>query len=140
LEWWLNGFSRGESTPGQNVWSTRYWWPSHENSLDWFPSSPLYAFRGTYIIDFYSCLLDGIRILIDNGFLIQGTPAGARNIPLLVLFSPLFLLQGAGVLFAASKLAEKRVLLLRSEAGTGRYFTFSSRAHDCLGFLHHGSR
>ncbi|KAG6745844.1 hypothetical protein POTOM_050354 [Populus tomentosa] len=71
---------------------------------------------------------------------LEGTPAGARNIPLLVLFSPLFLLQGAGVLFAASKLAEKLVLLLRSEAGTGRYFTFSSRAHDCLGFLHHGSR
>ncbi|XP_011011277.1 PREDICTED: uncharacterized protein LOC105115904 [Populus euphratica] len=71
---------------------------------------------------------------------LEGTPAGARNIPLLVLFSPLFLLQGAGVLFAASKLAEKLVLLLRSEAGTGRYFTFSARAHDCLGFLHHGSR
>uniref|UniRef100_A0A6N2KEC5 RING-type domain-containing protein n=1 Tax=Salix viminalis TaxID=40686 RepID=A0A6N2KEC5_SALVM len=71
---------------------------------------------------------------------LEGTPAGARNIPLLVLFSPLFLLQGAGVLLAASKLAEKLVLLLRSEAGTGRYFTFSSRAHDCLGFLHHGSR
>ncbi|KAG5229937.1 Transmembrane Fragile-X-F-associated protein [Salix suchowensis] len=71
---------------------------------------------------------------------LEGTPAGARNIPLLVLFSPLFLLQGAGVLLAASKLAEKLVLLLRSEAGTGTYFTFSSRAHDCLGFLHHGSR
>ncbi|KAJ6765094.1 TRANSMEMBRANE FRAGILE-X-F-ASSOCIATED PROTEIN [Salix koriyanagi] len=71
---------------------------------------------------------------------LEGTPAGARNIPLLVLFSPLFLLQGAGVLFAASKLAEKLILLLKSEAGTGSYFRFSSRAHDCMGFLHHGSR
>ncbi|KAF9671415.1 hypothetical protein SADUNF_Sadunf12G0045300 [Salix dunnii] len=71
---------------------------------------------------------------------LEGTPAGARNIPLLVLFSPLFLLQGAGVLFAASKLAEKLILLLRSDAGTGRYFRYTSRAHDCLGFLHHGSR
>ncbi|KAG6752953.1 hypothetical protein POTOM_042994 [Populus tomentosa] len=71
---------------------------------------------------------------------LEGTPAGARYLPFLVLFSPLFLLQGAGVLFAASKLAEKLILLLRSEAGTGRYFRFSSRAHDCLGFLHHGSR
>ncbi|KAI5568919.1 hypothetical protein BDE02_12G045200 [Populus trichocarpa] len=71
---------------------------------------------------------------------LEGRPAGARNLPFLVLFSPLFLLQGAGVLFAASKLAEKLILLLRSEAGTGRYFRFSSRAHDCLGFLHHGSR
>ncbi|XWS61003.1 hypothetical protein CRYUN_Cryun07bG0088000 [Craigia yunnanensis] len=71
---------------------------------------------------------------------LEGTPPGARHIPLPILFSPLFLLQGAGVLFAASRLIEKIVLLLRSEAGTGLYFRFSSRVHDCLGFLHHGSR
>ncbi|XP_022765849.1 uncharacterized protein LOC111310666 isoform X1 [Durio zibethinus] len=71
---------------------------------------------------------------------LEGTPAGARNIPLPILFSPLFLLQGAGVLFAASRLIEKVVLLLRSGASTGLYFRFSSRAHDCFGFLHHGSR
>ncbi|KAK9278709.1 hypothetical protein L1049_028284 [Liquidambar formosana] len=71
---------------------------------------------------------------------LEGTPAGARNIPLPVLFSPLFLLQGAGVLFAASRLVEKIILILRSGAGTGGYFTFSSRARDCFGFLHHGSR
>ncbi|XP_054804658.1 uncharacterized protein LOC129307779 isoform X2 [Prosopis cineraria] len=71
---------------------------------------------------------------------LEGTPASARHIPLLVLFSPLFVLQGAGVLFAASKLVEKIILLLRSGAGGGIYFIFSSRAHDCLGFLHHGSR
>ncbi|CAN1241721.1 RING finger protein B [Linum perenne] len=73
-------------------------------------------------------------------FRIQGTPAGARNIPLPVIFCPLFLLQGAGVLLAASKLAEKLILLLRSESGAGRYFRFSSRFHDSLGFLRHGSR
>ncbi|KAF2298789.1 hypothetical protein GH714_027800 [Hevea brasiliensis] len=44
---------------------------------------------------------------------LEGTPAGARNIPLPILFSPLFLLQGVGVLFAASKLVEKLVLLLK---------------------------
>ncbi|KAK4252600.1 hypothetical protein QN277_014577 [Acacia crassicarpa] len=71
---------------------------------------------------------------------LEGTPASARHIPLLFLFSPLFLLQGAGVLFAASKLVEKIIQLLRSGAGGGIYFRFSSRAHDCLGFLHHGSR
>uniref|UniRef100_A0A2P2L7D8 Uncharacterized protein MANES_01G020500 n=1 Tax=Rhizophora mucronata TaxID=61149 RepID=A0A2P2L7D8_RHIMU len=71
---------------------------------------------------------------------LEGTPAGARNIPLPILFSPIFLLQGAGVLFAASKLVEKLVLLLRSEAGTGRCSRFCSRVHDCFGFLHHGSR
>ncbi|XP_004299237.1 PREDICTED: uncharacterized protein LOC101293200 [Fragaria vesca subsp. vesca] len=71
---------------------------------------------------------------------LQGTPDRARHIPLPVVFSPLFLLQGVGVLFAASRLVEKIVLLLRTGAGTGIYFRFSSRAHDCLGFLHHGSR
>lgn len=77
---------------------------------------------------------------IYSGFTFQGTPAAARDIPIPVLFSPIFLLQGAGVLFSASRLVEKIVLLLHNGAGTGRYFTYSSRAHDCFGFLHHGSR
>ncbi|XP_010537432.1 PREDICTED: uncharacterized protein LOC104812130 [Tarenaya hassleriana] len=71
---------------------------------------------------------------------LEGTPQSAKYIPLPVLFCPLFLLQGAGVLFAVSKLIEKVILLLRGETGSGLYFRFSSRAHDCLGFLHHGSR
>ncbi|PON86516.1 Transmembrane Fragile-X-F-associated protein [Trema orientale] len=71
---------------------------------------------------------------------LEGTPATARKIPLPILFSPLFLLQGVGVLAAASRLVEKIILLLRTGANTGTYFRFSSRAHDCLGFLHHGSR
>ncbi|XP_020974502.1 uncharacterized protein LOC107630405 isoform X1 [Arachis ipaensis] len=71
---------------------------------------------------------------------LEGTPACARKIPLLILFSPLFTLQGAGVLLAGSKLVEKLVLLLNSGAGGGIYIRISSTAHDCLGFLHHGSR
>uniref|UniRef100_A0A7N0U0Q5 RING-type domain-containing protein n=1 Tax=Kalanchoe fedtschenkoi TaxID=63787 RepID=A0A7N0U0Q5_KALFE len=71
---------------------------------------------------------------------LEGTPPGARDIPVPVLFTPLFLLQGMGVLFAASRLVEKIVLLLRSGSGTGLYFTISSRANDCFGFLHRGSR
>ncbi|XVF50651.1 hypothetical protein PTKIN_Ptkin04bG0119000 [Pterospermum kingtungense] len=71
---------------------------------------------------------------------LEGTPPVARHIPLPILFSPLFLLQGAGVLFALSRLIEKIILLLRSGAGTGLYFRFSSRAHDCLRILNHGSR
>lgn len=71
---------------------------------------------------------------------LEGTPTFAASMPLPVLFSPLFLLQGAGVLLSASKFVEKLVLLLRNGSGGGIYFRFSSRAHDCLGFLHHGSR
>lgn len=70
----------------------------------------------------------------------QGTPAGAKNIPLPVLFSPLFILQGAAVIYAASRLLEKVVLLLRGGSGTALYFSFSARAHACLDFFHHGSR
>ncbi|KAL3512290.1 hypothetical protein ACH5RR_025007 [Cinchona calisaya] len=71
---------------------------------------------------------------------LEGTPSGARHIPIPVLFSPIFLLQGAGVLFSASRFVEKLVLLLRSGDGTSRYFTLNSRVCDCFGFLHHGSR
>ncbi|XP_043698396.1 uncharacterized protein LOC122649099 [Telopea speciosissima] len=71
---------------------------------------------------------------------LEGTPSGAKHIPIPALFSPLFILQGAGVLFAMSRLVEKIVLLLCSEAGTQRDFIISSRAHDFFGFLHHGSR
>ncbi|KAK7822115.1 kinesin-like protein kin-7d [Quercus suber] len=71
---------------------------------------------------------------------LEGTPASAKEIPLPLLFSPLFLLQGAGVLLATSRLVEKIVLLLQSGTGTGSYFRFSARAHDCLAYLHHGSR
>ncbi|GKU95044.1 hypothetical protein SLEP1_g8453 [Rubroshorea leprosula] len=71
---------------------------------------------------------------------LEGTPASARYIPLPVLFSPLFLLHVAGVLFAAFRLIEKIVLLLRTGSGTGLYFRCSSEVHDCFGFLHHGSR
>ncbi|XP_073139839.1 uncharacterized protein [Henckelia pumila] len=71
---------------------------------------------------------------------LEGTPPSARNVPLPVLFSPILLVQGAGVLFATSRLVEKVVLLLRSEAGRGLYFIYSARVRDCFGFLHHGSR
>ncbi|KAG1334722.1 putative Baculoviral IAP repeat-containing protein 3 [Cocos nucifera] len=71
---------------------------------------------------------------------LEGTPDGARYIPILVLFLPIFLLQGAGVLFAISRLVEKLVLLLRSGSISHRYLTISSRAYDCFAFLHHGSR
>lgn len=71
---------------------------------------------------------------------LEGQPASARDIPLPALFSPLFLLQGAGVLFAASRFVEKLVLLLRGGTTTGRYFVFSSKVQECFGFLNHGSR
>ncbi|MCE3216237.1 hypothetical protein HAX54_005666 [Datura stramonium] len=71
---------------------------------------------------------------------LEGTPASARHISLPLLFLPIFLLQGAGVLFATLRFVEKIVLLLRSGAAVGRYHVFSSRVRDCFAFMHHGSR
>ncbi|KAJ0241355.1 RING-type domain-containing protein [Hirschfeldia incana] len=72
---------------------------------------------------------------------LEGTPPSAKNIPILVLFVPLFLLQGAGVLFATYRLVEKSVLLITSGGGSfGRYFTATSSAREFLGFFQHGAR
>ena len=68
----------------------------------------------------------------------QGSPPGAEHIPFLILFAPLLLIQGAGVLFAAYRLVEKIVLLL--SAGSGRYFAVTSKARDYFEFLYRGSR
>ncbi|MBA0602367.1 hypothetical protein Gorai_002549, partial [Gossypium raimondii] len=71
---------------------------------------------------------------------LEGTPPSARNISSPVLFSPLLLLQGAGVVLAAYRLIEKIVILIHSEAVSGRYFDISSKVVEFFGFLHHGSR
>ncbi|XP_047974742.1 uncharacterized protein LOC125216981 isoform X2 [Salvia hispanica] len=71
---------------------------------------------------------------------LEGTPPGAKDIPLAVVFSPIFLLQGAAILFAIFRLVEKIIFLLRNEAPGGRYLVYSSRIRDFFGFLHHGSR
>jgi hypothetical protein len=72
--------------------------------------------------------------------LFQGTPASAQYIPIFALFSPLFILQGAGVLFALARLMEKVVLLLRNGPVSPNYLTASSKVRDCFSFLHRGSR
>ncbi|CAA7053555.1 unnamed protein product [Microthlaspi erraticum] len=71
---------------------------------------------------------------------LEGTPASARNIPILVLFVPLFLLQGAGILYATYRLVEKSVLLVSSGDSYGRYFTATTSAREFLGFFQHGAR
>lgn len=73
-------------------------------------------------------------------FEFQKRPDAASFIPLPIVFSPLLLLQGAGVLVSGSQLVEKNLALLRNGARTGRYFVLSARAHDCFGFLYRGSR
>ncbi|KAK4783859.1 hypothetical protein SAY86_018227 [Trapa natans] len=71
---------------------------------------------------------------------LEGRPLGAKKIPLLAVFSPLLLLQGAGVIFAAYRLVEEATLLLRSIHYSSRYLVISSSIHDCFSFLYHGSR
>lgn len=71
---------------------------------------------------------------------LEGSPPGAEHIPFLILFAPLLLIQGAGVLLAAYRLVEKIVLLLSIGAGSGRYFAVTSKARDYFEFLYRGSR
>ncbi|CAH9082615.1 unnamed protein product [Cuscuta europaea] len=70
---------------------------------------------------------------------LEGTPLGARYVPLPVLFSPIFVLQGVAVLFSLSRVIEKITLSLRSGAGTGSY-RILSWLRDYFSFFHHGSR
>ena len=71
---------------------------------------------------------------------LEGTPPSAQYIPIFALFSPLFILQGAGVLFSLARLLEKVVLLLRNGPVSPNYLTISSKVRDCFAFLHRGSR
>ncbi|KAI5678644.1 hypothetical protein M9H77_09594 [Catharanthus roseus] len=71
---------------------------------------------------------------------LEGTPSGARHIPIRVLFVPLYLLQGTGVMFAIYRLLEKVFLQLYSDTIPGSYSRISASIRDYLGFMHHGSR
>ncbi|GAU23515.1 hypothetical protein TSUD_39940 [Trifolium subterraneum] len=81
-----------------------------------------------------------INYSIAQCFAFLGTPSGAKDIPIWVIFSPLLLLQGAGVLFAAYRLIEKIVLLLHHWDLPRSYSSIASKSRDCFGFFHHGSR
>ncbi|XP_035840065.1 uncharacterized protein LOC110918710 isoform X4 [Helianthus annuus] len=71
---------------------------------------------------------------------LEKTPAAAGFIPLPIVFSPLLVLQGAGVVFSASKLVDECIKLPHTGPHTGRLLDFSSETHDCFGFLYGGSR
>ncbi|TYK28398.1 zinc finger family protein [Cucumis melo var. makuwa] len=104
---------------------------------------PLLAFEIIILIDNFRSLMPGDDESMSDEAIwetLPGTPAAAKSMPLPILFSPLFILQGAAVIYAASRLLEKAVLLLRGGSGTALYFSFSIRAHACLEFFHHGSR
>ncbi|RAL40174.1 hypothetical protein DM860_008314 [Cuscuta australis] len=70
------------------------------------------------------------------------TPSSAGYIPISVLFAPVFLVQGAGILFAIYRFLEKAILLLDTEAGdiNVNYFRVSARIRGSLGFMQRGSR
>ncbi|KAJ8570113.1 hypothetical protein K7X08_006690 [Anisodus acutangulus] len=71
---------------------------------------------------------------------LAGTPPSAKFIPIPVLFIPLFLLQGAGVLFSIYRLVETIIILVDGEAGVRSYFRFSTVIRDSFSFMRHGSR
>ncbi|KAJ0818576.1 putative transcription factor C2H2 family [Helianthus annuus] len=79
-------------------------------------------------------LIVGFQILLCMH--LEGKPAAARLVPLPVVFSPVLLVQGLGVLFATSNLVEK----ILPGVGSRIYFTYATRARDSLGCLQRGFR
>ncbi|CAN4124745.1 unnamed protein product [Withania somnifera] len=71
---------------------------------------------------------------------LAGTPPSARIIPIPILFLPLFLLQGAGLLFSVYRLVETIILLVDGEVGVRSYFRMSSVIRDSFSFMRQGSR
>ncbi|KAJ4875068.1 Transmembrane Fragile-X-F-associated protein [Raphanus sativus] len=128
--------------PGSSSTNTRYAVVSNSGLLD-FPEDERHhdeLICGLQDIGGHLMKIPLITFQVVLCMHLEGTPEAAKYIPVPVLFSPLFLLQVVGILFAASKLVEKFVLLLRGDDETGLYFRISSKAHECLGFLHHGTR
>lgn len=71
----------------------------------------------------------------------QGTPESAKDIPVILLFSPLLLVQCIAVCCALLRLLEQIWFMLRlSESNSARQLAYFAKADDCCGFLHHGSR
>ncbi|XP_050131469.1 uncharacterized protein LOC126607788 [Malus sylvestris] len=71
---------------------------------------------------------------------LEGRPSAARHIPIPVLFAPLLLLQGAGLLFSAYRLTEKIVLLVHNGVFSVRYVDIASKVREYFGFYRRGSR
>jgi len=72
---------------------------------------------------------------------LEGTPERARSIPVIVLFSPLLLVQAVAICYALLRLLEQLWLMLPlSEPNSTRRLAYFAKGDDCCGFLHHGSR
>lgn len=70
----------------------------------------------------------------------QGTPPAAKDIPIVGLFSLIFIVQGLGILFATWRLSEKLVILLMRGSLPENYDTMSRKAYNLFASIHHGSR
>jgi hypothetical protein len=82
-----------------------------------------------------------VFVLMSVDLLEQGTPKRAHDMPVIVLFSPLLLVQGVAVGCALLRLLEQLWVMLRpSEASGSQQLAFLAKAEDCCGFLHHGSK
>ena len=80
-------------------------------------------------------------LLFLTWIFLQGTPERARSIPVIVLFSPLLLVQAVAVCYALLRLLEQLWLMLPLwEPNSTRRLAYFAKGDDCCGFLHHGSR
>lgn len=73
---------------------------------------------------------------------LEGTPKRAKYMSLVLVFTPLLIVQGVAIFFSLLKFVENFIVLLRSRdrATMGELFPYSNKIHDLCGFLDHGSR
>ncbi|KAH7283525.1 hypothetical protein KP509_34G011400 [Ceratopteris richardii] len=73
---------------------------------------------------------------------LEGTPSQAKSMPLLLLFSPVLVIQGLAVIFSALKFMDNYMLLQssRNNSTSRELFPYFNKIHAIFDFLDHGSR
>eukprot|EP00252_Welwitschia_mirabilis_P018869 TRINITY_DN4231_c0_g2_i1.p1 TRINITY_DN4231_c0_g2~~TRINITY_DN4231_c0_g2_i1.p1 ORF type:complete len:457 (+),score=61.35 TRINITY_DN4231_c0_g2_i1:450-1820(+) len=71
---------------------------------------------------------------------LEGTPKAARDIPIAVIFIPIFIVQGIAVLLSFLRLLEKIIHILHNGTSLGWFFMIVNKGRICFSFLHRGSR
>ncbi|XP_024523084.1 uncharacterized protein LOC9638444 isoform X1 [Selaginella moellendorffii] len=71
---------------------------------------------------------------------LEGTPAGAVNIPVGVVLMPLLVVQGLAILLTVLRVVERLLVLMHVGDESQSSLNIFSQVQEFFGFVHHGSR
>ncbi|XP_024522154.1 uncharacterized protein LOC9645394 isoform X3 [Selaginella moellendorffii] len=71
---------------------------------------------------------------------LEGTPAGAVNIPVGVVLMPLMVVQGLAILLTVLRVVERLLVLMHVGDESQSSLNIFSQVQEFFGFVHHGSR